>query len=271
MKAMMFETIAPLIINGLTGAAGFCAIAIYLAQKHDSRANAAIMVTQQIDLINQETINIRSKINDSSPSFTYLYELPPLMQVNYWEKYKHLFIKYLSSKQLAEIDSFYRNASVIVEQQAFVKEITHNYYEEVQRNTLDFNKEQAKIEYSKAMESHPADTFIEKMLELQLIDNEHSSTAKQAIRNLFPNNIDNVANIMTASHQLVLQTIDRTLYKQVSLFYEQYMPMQVNNLVVKALDTISHLSITNSKGYDVLNSIGRRHLFSLHRGRMQSK
>ena len=268
---MTFETIASLFINGLTGIAGFCAIIIYLAQKRDARVDAAVMVTQQIDLISQETINIRSKINDQSPSFTYLYELPPLMQVNYWEEYKHLFIKYLSSKQLAEIDDFYRNASVIVEQQAFVKEITHSYYEEIQRNTLDFNKQQATIEYSHAMESHPADMLVDKMAEINLIDSEHKSDAKQTIRNLFPNNIDNIANWMIANHQTVSQIVDRTLYKQVPLFYEQYMPIQVNNLVIKALDTISQLSITNSKGYNVLNGIGRRHFLAIRRGRMQSK
>lgn len=271
----MFETILSFIIKGLTGFAGFCAIAIYIVQKRDARANAAIMVTQQIDLINQETINIRSKINDQSPSFTYLYELPPLMQINYWEKYKHLFIKYLSSKQVAEIDNFYRSASVIVEQQAFIKEMTHSYYEEVQRNTLEFSIHNAKLEYSEAMESRNLFQLIEQMVKTGQMTEQQASLMKRvaemySVANI--NDINNIVNTIINKHQTVLQVINQTLYgQQASLFYEQYMPLQVNNFLIKALDTTTQLSITKSRGYDVLNGIGHHHLFAVIRGRMQSK
>lgn len=270
----MIETIAPLIINGLTGAAGFCAIAIYLVQKRNERANAAIMVAQQIDLINQETINIRSKMNGRTPSFTYLYELPPLMQINYWEKYKHLFIKYLSSKQINEIDNFYRSASVIVEQQALIKETTHSYYEEVQRNTLDFSIHNAKLEYSEAINSQQLPQLIEQMVEMNQMTKDQASLIKQivgmySVANI--NDINNIVNAMTNKHQSVSQVIERTLYAQVPLFYGQYIPMQVNDFLIKALDTTTQLSITKSRGYDVLNGIGRRHLFAVIRGRLQSK
>lgn len=271
----MFETIISFFIKGLTGLAGFCAIAIYLFQKRDARANAAIMVIQQIDLINQEMINIRSKINDQSPSFTYLYELPPLMQINYWEKYKHLFIKYLSSKQIAEIDNFYRSASVIVEQQTFIKEMTHSYYEEVQRNTLEFSIHNAKLEYSEAMGSRQIFQLIDQMTATGQITQDQASLMKQ-IAGIYSissiNDINNIVNTISNKHQTVSQVIDQALYGQrVSLFYEQYMPMQVNNFLIKALDTTTQLSITKSRGYDVLNGIGHHHLFAVIRGRMQSK
>lgn len=51
--------------------------------------------------------DIASRISGGRLNSEAFYESVPLMEENYWEKYKHVFVKEMSSQSINEIDKLF--------------------------------------------------------------------------------------------------------------------------------------------------------------------
>ena len=55
------------------------------------------------------------------------------MEENYWEKYKHVFVKEMSSQSINEIDKLFQYARIIQDQQLVITSLQKNHFLIVQQ------------------------------------------------------------------------------------------------------------------------------------------
>lgn len=96
-----FEGIATL-------ATGLIAIFVYLSQKKSEKINAAVSIIFEIRNAESKVNIISEKINSSSMN-----DLPPVLPVNNWKKYSHLFAKDFDEDEFRMINTFYNSCEQI--------------------------------------------------------------------------------------------------------------------------------------------------------------
>lgn len=87
---------------------GLSAFWIYKAQEKAKIRDAASLVVLQIDELQTRVQEIQSYITDKGLNFSAFYESLPLLDVNYWNKYKHLFIQKIDNKSYNNLNKFYQ-------------------------------------------------------------------------------------------------------------------------------------------------------------------
>lgn len=86
---------------------GLSAVWIYKAQEKGKIKNAASLVILQIDELQIRVREIQSYITEKGLNFGAFYESLPLMDTNYWDEYKHLFIRKMGNKSYNDFDKFF--------------------------------------------------------------------------------------------------------------------------------------------------------------------
>ena len=109
-------------------AVGCSALIIYWLQEKNKIKNASALIILQIDELQDRVREIQSYITDNGLNSTAFYEALPLMEINYWDKYKHLFIREIDNKSYHTFNKFYQYISCIQEQQIFLHNLQKNYF-----------------------------------------------------------------------------------------------------------------------------------------------
>ena len=107
---------------------GLVALLIYKLQNRDTMRNAASLIILQIDELFDRVLQIQSYITDQGLNSKAFYESLPLMYENYWEKYKHLFVRKIDSKSYDRINLFYQYVSALEEQQRIIVSLQRNFF-----------------------------------------------------------------------------------------------------------------------------------------------
>lgn len=107
---------------------GLSAVWIYKAQEKGKLKDAASLVVLQIDELQSRVQEIQSYITDKGLNFGAFYESLPLIDINYWNKYKHLFIRKIDNKSYNNFNKFYQYISCIQEQQELLRNLQKNYF-----------------------------------------------------------------------------------------------------------------------------------------------
>ena len=89
---------------------GLSAFVIYYWQKRDHRCTAATLLKGQIDTIENRVALLKEDPHIGNES---VYRSKSILQDNYWEKNKHLFLKQLSQSEVEQIQKFFDNAEQI--------------------------------------------------------------------------------------------------------------------------------------------------------------
>lgn len=107
---------------------GLSAVWIYKKQERGKIEDAASLVVLQIDELQNRIQEIQSYITDQGLNVSAFYESLPLLDVNYWNKYKHLFIRRIDNKSYNTFNKFYQYISCIQEQQELIRNLQKNYF-----------------------------------------------------------------------------------------------------------------------------------------------
>lgn len=108
---------------------GASAILVYEWQEKGKIRNAASLCVLQIDEMQERMREIQSFIsNNKQLNATAFYESLPIMEVNYWDKYKHLLIRKVDSKSCSNFDKFYQYISCVREQQQLIRNLQRNFF-----------------------------------------------------------------------------------------------------------------------------------------------
>lgn len=89
---------------------GLSAVWIYKAQEKGKIKDAASLVILQIDELQTRVREIQSYITEKGLNFGAFYESLPLIDTNYWDKYKHLFIRKIDNKSYNDFNRFFQGS-----------------------------------------------------------------------------------------------------------------------------------------------------------------
>ena len=121
----MLENILNFFMNNwdklLPAVVGGAAIYVYLLQEYRKKKDAAALIISQIDSLQDKIRKMQPYILEQGINEQAFYESLPIIKVNYWEKYKHIFITKLDSKSCKTFDDFYQYVEIIQEQQNLAK------------------------------------------------------------------------------------------------------------------------------------------------------
>ena len=229
---------------------GLSAVWIYKAQEKGKIKNAASLVILQIDELQIRVREIQSYITEKGLNFEAFYESLPLMDTNYWDKYKHLFIRKIGNKSYNDFNKFFQYITCMQEQQKLLRNLQINYF---------FTEFYYISETLKEVENSVV-----------------SDSQLQALLNSIPIDGGNEANRQTITNLLIqLQQknadadIDRfwTIYnnKRMRLIsitdnnnaLTSYSPVQISITLQAVLKQYALLEITSTEGYKRLRHIAK--------------
>lgn len=107
---------------------GLSAVWIYKVQEKGKLRDAACIVVLQINELQKRVQEIQSYITNQGLNLTAFYESLPLIDVNHWNNYKHLFIRKIDNKSYESINKFYQYVTSIQEQQELIRNLQKNYF-----------------------------------------------------------------------------------------------------------------------------------------------
>ena len=204
---------------------GSFAMIIYKLQERKKIIEAASLIITQIDELMERLIEIPTYIVNGLLNDTAFYESLILMEQNYWNEYKHLFVRKMDKESYNAINKFYDYVSEIQEQQELVKQMQKNYFIIVQNALIN-------------IESH----FV--ICELMSTYN------------------DNMAQFnFSCSYQTSEQY--RQAKKHLEAMFNQqcfsrYTPEQIRMSLEKVLKQCSMVTIIGTSGYNLLKKISKR-------------
>lgn len=112
----------------LLGCIGLVALAVYILQERRKVSEAASLIVIQVEELKKQIQNIGSYIVEKTLSAPAFYESQPLFKEDYWNKYKHYFVKKLDARSFIIFDEFYSCAAGILEQQQLMKSLQKNFF-----------------------------------------------------------------------------------------------------------------------------------------------
>ena len=96
---------------------GSFALATYILQERKKKIDAASLIVLQIDEFQERLREISTFIVDGQLNETAFYESLPLMDTDYWNKYKHYFVRKMDATSYTALNQLYEYVSEIQEQQ----------------------------------------------------------------------------------------------------------------------------------------------------------
>lgn len=237
---------------------GLSAVWIYKAQEKGKIKDAASLVILQIDELQTRVREIQSYITEKGLNFGAFYESLPLIDTNYWDKYKHLFIRKIDNKSYNDFNRFFQYIICMQEQQELLRNLQKNYFF-VKQNAI------SNVEFNYICET------------LREVENSIVSTSQlQALLDSIPKEDGNKTNQQTITNLLIqLQQknpnidIERfwTIYnnKRLRLIsitdnnnaLTAYTPVQISATLQTVLKQYALLEITGSEGYKKLRHIAK--------------
>ena len=107
---------------------GASAFFIYWAQERRKVSEAASLIVMQVEDLQKRMREIGSFISEGNLNDTAFYESQILFKTDYWDQYKHYFIRKLDSFSFNTFDEFYNCAAEILEQQELMKNLQKNFF-----------------------------------------------------------------------------------------------------------------------------------------------
>lgn len=107
---------------------GASAIILYWVGERKKLSDKAALIVNQIDHLEYTKDNIKKIYDGEKLNLQEMYNSKLLFDVNYWEKYKLQFIRYLDRESFNQIDELYCNYNIIYEQQVLSKKMFENFF-----------------------------------------------------------------------------------------------------------------------------------------------
>lgn len=207
-------------------AVGSLAFIVYILQGEAKKIEAASLIILQIEDLQDRLREISTYIVDRKLDFVAFYEALPLMKEDYWNKYKHYFVRKMSARDFSNINKLYDYVSIIQEQQELLQNLQKNDF--FIRQNLVMNSEMQVITATLQNKIAPPDLM-----------NVDEQVLKQVIPSCmqYRGNLEKVIN---------------------SSPFTTYVPEQIAQSLQKFLREYSMLSVTGTEGYKMLEKQAKR-------------
>ena len=237
---------------------GASAFAVYKLQERRKISDAASLIVLQVNDLQEKLREIQSYIVNGELNDTAFYESQIIFTENYWDKYKHYFVRKIDSESFHLFNDFYACASEVLEQQQLMKNLHKNFFYVIQNvlAQLEAGYIQAGFQNCSA---NPVDTNTLVQGLSQSIPQNLTPEQKTAVENMIKQLGISNANIdFTAFwnfYRLNLSNI-RAVINQNG--FVNYIPAQIRISLEKALKKYVSLQIIESNGQKKLQKIANR-------------
>lgn len=258
----MFENIIQFIgkniFDFLLVVVGTSAFGIYWLQERRKISEAASLIVLQVEDIQKHIREISSYIVNGQLNESAFYESQILFKTDYWNEYKHYFIRKMDAFSFSAFDELYNCAAEILEQQQLMKNL--------QKNSL-FLTQQMIMQ----METNS----IMQVLSLCEQNPVNMTQLLQAMKDTLPKEMDSEQR--TALDNMLKQVVTSTTAPDLNAFwniYEKrkenlhsvinqnalthYIPQQIRITLDNALKKSNSIQIIGCEGYRKLKKIGQR-------------
>ncbi len=253
----MIKFLADNWVNILLVLVGTSALVIYKLQERRKKIDAASLIILQIDEMQERLREISTYIVDEQLNATAFYESLPLMEENYWGKYKHYFVRSMDATSYASLNQLYNYVSGIQEQQLLMKNLQKNSF--ILTQTLLMNMEAQLIgvglgnSYGSVSPARIASTM-ENMIPPNVTEEDRNNLqmiVKQIIEHN-PNFDDNQFwNMYRQQDERLKGIINNGALSP-------YIPVQIKISLDKILREYSMLEITGTDGYQLLKKMSKK-------------
>lgn len=237
---------------------GFVALVVYFLQERRKASESASLIVMQVEELKKQIQKINSYIVNGKLNSSAFYESQPLFQKNYWNEYKHYFVRKIDSGSFGIFDEFYNCASEILEQQQFMKTLQKNFFFLTQQILAQMES----YFFQQAMSSScqtPVDINQFTQTMGKMLPPSISSEQQALLENM-------IKNIATSNPNFDSDMILRNFEKNRSKFHEfinnnaltSYMPEQIRVSLENALKREASIEIIGCEGYRKMKKIASR-------------
>lgn len=221
------------------------ALLVYILQERKKVTEAASLIKIQIDELQKGILEIDSFIVNDQLNATAFYESQYLLSENYWDKYKHYFVRKMDSKDFESISKLYEYASEIQEQQQLLKNLQKSFFGVSQQTIamLEMN------EIMKQLNTTNNSQNLEKIKSI-LLEELTGEKEKATVCNVFANYGSGINNIDYNKQQIISLVNNNYL--------TQYCPLQIKITLEKYIKKYSLLEIDGTDGYKLLKKKSKR-------------
>ncbi len=219
----MIHFIVKNLVDILLVIVGTFAFITYLLQEHRKKIDAASLIVLQINEMQENLRKISTYIVEGQINETAFYESLLLMEENYWNKYKHYFVRNMDSVSYNSFNELYTYVIVVQEQLSLMKDLQKNNFHLIQTSLMH--------------------------TEMQFINNY--------LNNLFQQDITQNLNFYEFLNTYKQQD-EKLKYIINSKVLTPYNPVQIAISLEKVLKEYSMLEVTGTEGFQMLKKISKK-------------
>ncbi|MGN0513233.1 MAG: hypothetical protein ACI4GD_03055 [Lachnospiraceae bacterium] len=237
---------------------GASAFITYWLQERRKISEAASLIILQVEDLQKHIAEIGSFIVDGKLNDSAFYESRMIFKTDYWDEYKHYFIRKMDSFSFNSFDEFYNCASEILEQQQFMKNMQKNSMFLTQQTIMQ-------MEANSIIQSFS--TCEQKPVDIQQLSNVLKCTIPQEMEPEQKVALDNTLMRIIASNKDVNQSDFWKVYGKSKNNIEAainqnaftpYIPTQIRITLEKALRKYNAIQVIGCNGYRKLKKIAGR-------------
>lgn len=237
-------------------AIGVLAMYSYRLQARDQDSDSASLIILQIKELQERIRKISESFSDGIPDIVALYEQLPIMAENYWEKYKHRFVREIDADSFAAIDLLFQYASEIQEQQIYLKSVLHEGLS-TRRSALEHLEVEAiKESMREASAMRSSEQFIDELEAAGFkVSGASRSQLEHALDKVIPSMPTIDENAFWMSYGVRRNCISTIIDKDA---VSMYTPSQIMSTLQKVLAKCALLEVKGTEGYKKLERIASR-------------
>lgn len=246
-------------VNLLLIVVGAFALLIYILQERRKITEAASLVILQMDELQERIKEIQSYIANGQLNETAFYESRTLFVDDYWNRYKHYFVRKMDNKSYRTINTLYDCATEIQDQQQLMKHMQKNLFFLTQQVLANLETTYIISELNNSMQ-FPVDLQqIVKAL-TQTMPQNLEPTQKEAFENLLHQVSNSNKNIDFTTFWNNYNRDRSNIFKVINQNgLTTYTPLQIRLSLEKAINQYALLEVTGCDGYKLLKKVsGRR-------------
>lgn len=233
------------------------ALATYILQERKKKIDAASLIILQIDEFQERLREISTFIVDEKLNGTAFYESLPLMDTDYWNKYKHYFVRKMDATSYTALNRLYEYVSEIQEQQMLMKSFQKNSFQITQNVLANIESGFIVRDFDSVCAEIMAQNIISDTEKMSSQGN--SEEDQKAVNEKTQQIANNNPNFdMNRFWSLYNQHKNWTEYFINQDALTPYTPVQIRISLEKMLKKYSMLEISGTDGYQMLKKMSKR-------------
>ncbi len=247
-------------LNLLLVIVGTSAFITYWLQGRRKISEAASLIVMQIEDLQKRMREMKTYVSEEQLNATAFYESQVLFKTDYWDQYKHYFIRKLDPFSFSTLDEFYSCASEVMEQQELMKSLQKKGFF-LNQQTIMQMEENLILQTVNSTNHLPVDNS--KIVDGLMSTCPPNTTTEQknAIENMLKqvNDARGVtdSNLFWDLYNKDRQTILLAFNKDA---FTHYTPVQIKISLQKALRQFDSIPIIGCKGYNTLKKLAARRI-----------